>query len=318
MRLRVSVPISLALLCLSSVATAQLFTLDQNARIQKRANAALTLMSFSVTPDASAASLSITEGGTDNPGLTMGQLGAGFTVDPSFPVYLEGFLGYSRYDPKFVASNGVEQRSIPVKWNTLSGTAGLGWDFPLFWDIKFRPIFNFSLGHVESDVSLVARGLKFLLDPEGEHEFAFLDRGRLNSYGLGGSAMLDYEHYREAYEIDVELRYTYLHLQTFDSSAAVSGYADAQTLGLWSRLRLPTGLVVFRRPLRYVFEYTNTIYLGDQRGALGFNYLNQFGLGLELDTSAYHLVWTRTRFVARYVVGDGVSGVSGGIAVTFF
>ena len=201
-----------------------------------------------------------------------------------------------------------------MKWTTLAGTGGIGWDFPLFWDLKFRPIFNFSIGHVESDLSLLGRFLEFRFD----QDIDFLDRGRLNAYGLGGSAVLDYERYRESHEVDVELRYTYIHLESFDSSTAVKGTADAQTLSLWSRLRLPTGLVVFRRPLRYVFEYTNTTYLGDQRGALGFNYLNQFGFGLELDTSAYQIIVTRIRFVGRYVIGENVSGFSAGLAVTFF
>jgi len=283
-------------------------------RLQQRANGAVTLMSYTVIPDASASSLSIDSASTDNPGVTLWQLGAGFTLSSSFPLYLEGFFGYSRYDPTFVASNGQEQRAIPVKWTTIAGTIGVGWDFPLFWDIKFRPIFNASIGHVESDLSLLRRLIEF----EIGRDLDFLDGGQLNVYGLGGAAMLDYERYREKYEIDVELRYTFIHLQSFDSASAVEGTSDAETLSLWSRLRVPTGLVVFRRPLRAVFEYTNTTYLGDQAGVLGFNYLNQFGLGLELDTSAYHLVVTRVRFVMRYVVGENVDGLGGGFAVTFF
>jgi hypothetical protein len=35
--------------------------------------------------------------------------------------------------------------------------------------------------------------------------FDFLDGGRLNAYGLGGSLMLDYEDYRPDEEIDIEL-----------------------------------------------------------------------------------------------------------------
>jgi hypothetical protein len=164
----------------------------------------------------------------------------------------------------------------------LSGTGGIGWDFPLFWHIKFRPIFNFSLGHVESDLSLVERLINLRLDKELD----FLDDGRLNAYGLGGSAMLDYEYYGEYYNVDVELRYTHIHLESFDSSSAVEVSAEAQTLGLWARLRGPTGLVAFRRPLRYVLEGANSTYLGSQAGVLGFNYLTQMGVGLELDTSA--------------------------------
>jgi hypothetical protein len=290
-----------------------LFELD-NARLQKRVNGAVTLLSYSVTPDATASSLSISNGSTGNPGIIMWQLGAGFPLSASFPLYLEGFLGYSRYDPTFVASNGVEERKIPVKWTTFSATGGIGWDFPLFWDFKLRPLFNFSIGHVESDLSLAERFIDFRFDKDID----FLERGRLNVYGLGGSAVLVYGRFRESYELETELRFTYLHLESFDTSSAVKGSADAETLSLWSRLRLPTGVIVFRRPLRSVFEYTNAVYLGDQRGALGFNFLNQFGLGLELDTSAYHTVVTRIRFVMRYVVGENVSGVSGGFAMTFF
>jgi hypothetical protein len=47
---------------------------------------------------------------------------------------------------------------------------------------------------------------------------AFLENGRLNAYGLGGSLMLDYERYRPENEIDVELRYTHIYLQSFASS----------------------------------------------------------------------------------------------------
>jgi hypothetical protein len=70
--------------------------------------------------------------------------------------------------------------------------------------------------------------------------------------------------------------------------------------------------------LRSVLEMANTTYVGDQAGVLGFNYLTSVGAGIELDTSAIHLVVTRIRFVMRYVFGENVSGISGGIAVTFF
>lgn len=282
--------------------------------VQKRSKAVLTLMSFSVTPDATASSLSINSGTTGNPGITIGQLGAGFTVATGFPLYLEGFIGYNRYDPTFVASNGDEERKIPTKWTSLSGTVGIGWDFPLITDLYFRPIVNLSLGHVESDLSLAGRLIEFRTD----RQVNFLDGGRLNAYGYGGSAMLDYGRYREAYELEVELRYTYIRLESFDSSSEVKGAADAQTVALWSRWRQPTGLVVFRRPLRYVLELANTTYVGDQRGVLGFNFLTSTGAGIEFDFSAYNSIVTRLRLIGRYVFGENVTGVSGGLSVTFF
>ncbi|EHP37644.1 hypothetical protein OR16_41721, partial [Cupriavidus basilensis OR16] len=123
-----------------------------NANVQKRANGVLSLMSYSVVPDLASSSLSINNASSNNPGIVMSQLGGGATMSKSFPLYLEGAIAYSRYDPEFVATNGTESRSVPTKWNTVSATGGIGWDFPLTEnkELVFRPIFNFSLGYVAS------------------------------------------------------------------------------------------------------------------------------------------------------------------------
>ena len=69
--------------------------------------------------------------------------------------------------------------------------------------------------------------------------------------------------------------------------------------------------------MRYVLEYAVTRFMGDLDGVLGFNVLNSFGVGLELDSSTRDIFVTRTRVVARYVVGNNVSGWSLGVAVSF-
>ncbi len=68
--------------------------------------------------------------------------------------------------------------------------------------------------------------------------------------------MLDYEHYRENYEIDVELRATDIYLRSFGgSSEAVQGSATAQQgSSLWARWRAPSGWHALDRPVRYVLE----------------------------------------------------------------
>ena len=116
------------------------------ANLKKRADAILGLMSFQLTPDVTTGSLSLNNEPTGNPDVSMITLGGGFTMSQDFPLYLEGTLGYSRYDPSFLASDGQVQRSVPAKWNTLSLTGGVGWDFPISRELKFRPIFNFSFG----------------------------------------------------------------------------------------------------------------------------------------------------------------------------
>jgi hypothetical protein len=283
--------------------------------VQKQSNAVLTLMSFAVVPDLASSSISISNPGTDNPDLSLWQLGGGFTLSRSFPLYLEGSIAYNRYDPAFVATNGRETRRLPAKWNTFAGTIGVGWDVPLISskELVFRPIINASIGRVASDLSIA----RFALEHKTERDIAFLDDGAMNAYGVGGSVMLDWESHRDNRDIDVELRYTNLYLRSFGASSGVEASSAAQTASLYARWRAPTGMRALGRPLRYVLELSHSHYFGNQAGALGFNYLTTLGTGLELDTSAHEVFVTRLRAVVRYVFGNNVSGVSLGLAASF-
>ncbi|MGR5244091.1 hypothetical protein ACP3VU_04835 [Vibrio sp. PNB23_22_6] len=284
------------------------------ANLKKRADAVLGLMSFQLSPDVTTGSLSLNNEPTGNPDVLMSTLGGGFTVGKGFPLYLEGTLGYSRYDPIFLASDGQITRPVPTKWNTLSVTGGVGWDFPIIDDLVFRPIVNFSYGRVASDSSVASS----YIQRETGDDFEFLKSGNLDVYGLGGALMLDYERYKDEYEIDTELRYTNITLKSFSNAPeSVQGSTVAQSLSLWMRWRAPTGFTVLKKPVRYVIEAARTGYIGDMRGALGFDYLNSVGIGLELDSSHYDITVTRTRLILRYQFGDNIEGTSLGFAMSF-
>lgn len=281
--------------------------------VEERVNGVLSLMAYSMTPDLASSSLQIKDNSTSNPSINMTQLGGGATMSKSFPLYLEGAAAYSRYDPRFVATDGVQSRVLPVKWNSISATGGVGWDFPLSDEVVLRPIANFSLGYVTSDLNAA----RIYINHRANKQYKFLNDGQMSAMGLGGALMLDWERVRPDYEADVELRYSYLNLQQLGGDEAIDGEVTAQTANLWSRWRAPTGWVVMQRPLRYVLEFSHSEYLGDQRGALGFDRLSTFGVGFEFDSSAYDVFITRTRFVLRHMVGDNVSGLSLGIAMSF-
>ena len=295
--------------CLSAQADSLL-----GANLKKRADAVVGLMSFMLTPDVTTGSISLGEELTGNPNIALTTLGGGFTLTQDYPLYVEGTLGYSRYDPIFLTSDGQVESRLPTKWNTLSLSGGIGWDFPLTRELKFRPIFNFSYGRVKSDIAIAGTRLE---NRTGDN-LEFLNGGTLEVYGLGGTLMLDYERYRDENEIDVELRYTNITLQSFSNApAAVQGSTVAQSLSLWTRWRAPTSLMALQKPLRYVLEASHTSYLGDMRGALGFNALNSVGVGLELDSSGHEIVVTRTRLILRYQFGENVEGTSVGFAASF-
>jgi hypothetical protein len=286
--------------------------------LQQTANGVLGLLGYNVVPDVTASSLSISRGDQSDTGLQTTQFGLGFTVDPDFPLYLEGFLGYSRYDPRFVFSEGTEKTTLPTRWNNVSGTIGVGWDFPIIEGLVFRPILNAALGHVETDASVLAR----LLESKYNRELAFLKRGRMNAYGLGGSLMLDLNIPRPGYEIDLELRYTDIRLSTYgDTTTLVRGEAEAKTFNIWGRVRWPMEAEMFGRPLRWVVDFSHSRFLGDQV-ALGFDHLTKVGGGIEMNVGRYELgVWDfnmqSIRIVGRYLFGQNVSGASVGLAVSF-
>ena len=86
---------------------------------------------------------------------------------------------------------------------------------------------------------------------------------------------------------------------------------------MWSRWRAPTGLRSLDRPVRYVLEFAFTHYFGPDGDMLGFNNLNSVGVGLELDTSALDRWATRWRLIGRFRFGQGVSGWSIGLGISF-
>ena len=283
-------------------------------KIKKNADGILSIMAFSVVPDLTSSFLSIDDSQVGSNRLFMTQFAGGDTVSKKTPIYLEGSIALSRFDPTYVETMGQEARRLPARWNSIAGTAGIGYDIPLTSELVLRPIFNFSLGHLESDLTLASRYLGNKLDTDA---FDFLKYGKLNAYGLGGSIMLDYTLVKPQYEVDLELRYTHIQLRSFDSSAAVKGNATAEAASFYARYRAPTGLTVMDRPLRYVLEAANTVYLGGQRGLLGFNNLSSVGVGVEFDSSKYDIMVSRTRLVARYAFGQNVRGFALGLAVSF-
>ncbi|WP_165982565.1 autotransporter domain-containing protein [Dankookia rubra] len=281
---------------------------------------ALGLLAFSVIPDGTASALQINRSDTgQDVGVTLGQLGAGFTVSKEMPLYLEGYLGYARYDPRFVFSDGEEARQVPTRWNQISVTVGAGWDIALSDRLYLRPIVNAAGAHVTTDLALAGA----LVNLRRERDFDFLSRGRLNAWGLGGSLVLAWYDHRPQREVDVELRGTRLHLATFDdTSVAIRSTMEATTVSLWARLRVPTGYEAFGRPVRWVLEAQHSHFIGAQRSALGFEFLTKLGAGLELDlgkleVGAFGLTAQRLRWVGRYVFGENVSGFSVGLGLSF-
>lgn len=293
------------------------------AALGRRGPGVLGLMGYNMTPDGSTNALQVNrttaDGDEGSTLLTLGQFGAGFTLSESVPLWFEGYVGYARYDPR-AAFTGLPPRGNPLRWNNLAATIGIGYDIRLGEYLWLRPIFNAALGYAASDVSLLGDFLAWRTGRDlpalaGQHAWVG---------GLGGSVVLAYYDYQPRRDIDVELRYTQLELQTLgDTSRALRGRSDARTVGLWARYRWPTGLEAFGRPVRWVLDGSASYYLGAQEETLGFRWAVKAGGGIEVDVGRYEigamgLNLGRVRFVGRYFYGDGgVTGLSFGIGMSF-
>lgn len=284
----------------------------------------LGLMGYNMVPDGSSNAIQIDRSTTtpegSSPALTLSQFGFGFTVSEAVPIFLETYVGYARYDPRYAFSGGTRGRQGPLRWNNITGTLGVGYDIRLAENLYLRPIVNGALGIAASDLSIFGA----LVQARTDADLSELTSRTVNAYGLGGSLTLAYYDYTPARHIDIELRYTQLHIQTFGGTIpAARGNATARTLGVWTRYRWPTGVEAFGRPVRWVLDGAASTYLGDQRQALGFGWSVKLGGGIEFDVGrqeigALGLNLTRVRFVGRYFFGDNnVTGASFGIGMSF-
>lgn len=285
--------------------------------IRARADSALAVLGISAVPSETASTLVFDTGPGSEPGndFTSAQLGGGFTLSESVPLYLEGYVGYSRYDPVFVLSGGADQQRIPAKWTSLAATGGIGWDFGLTEHLALRPVLNLTLGTVISDTAFVSDLVADALGVEGE----FLKSGSLTAGGIGGSLSLVYNRrWANDVEADLILRHTHIHLEPIAGDEDVAGSAEAVTTALWSRLRLPTGYDAFGGPVRSVTEFSASHLPGDQGEILNTEWLAQVGFGYEIDITETRVpLVTTTRLMFRYVKGEYLDGYSLGLAASF-
>ncbi|MDB6176376.1 autotransporter outer membrane beta-barrel domain-containing protein [Paracoccus sp. Z330] len=286
--------------------------------VERQAKGVLSMMGISAIPDSTSSSLqlrgNIARGSRAEFGSS--QLSGGFTFSDDFPLYLEGSIGYNRYNPDLLLTEEGESARLRPKWTGIAATGGIGWDFKLTETLKIRPILNLTYGKVITDTQVVAQ---FIANHIGNEDARYLREGGLTVGGYGGSLALVYnQQWKNGAEADAVLRYTDIHLKPIGGDKDVIASADARSLALWSRWRQPNSLRAFDNPMRTVYEFSASWLAGDQGEILHTDWLAQIGVGLEVNTTKTKLPWiTEGRVVLRYTMGENLNGYGIGLAVSF-
>ncbi len=283
--------------------------------VRENIKGALAILGISAAPNESASVLLLDKNvkNGDDYDLRGGQIGGGFRVSSDVPVFLEGYVGFTNYDPVFLLSEGGTNTDIPSYWTSIAATGGVGWQFDISEGWKIRPMVNFSIGRVQSDSSIAAHLVNVILDDDLD----FLSDGGITALGYGGSLVAEYNRrWASNHELDLRFRHTHIILEPMDTDLV--GQAEAISTVAWSRVRVPTGVRVFSQPTRWVGEVSASYLPGDQGIVLDSEWLAQLGAGIELDLSRNDSAWIEEfRVMARVAKGDNIEGYSVGVAIKF-
>jgi len=285
--------------------------------VRRQADGALAVLGMTAVPGETTSTLFLSSGrpSDDTYDFQQAQVYGGFRVSDGIPIYLEGSIGYNRYDPTIILGVGPEADLLPLKWTSVAATGGIGYEFDLtpYW--KLRPMAHISLGRVQSDLSIAAQ---FVADHLGL-DVGFLRGGGVTAGGYGGSLAVVYNRrWASDWEADLQLRYTELRFEPILGDKNLIAEARAASTALWTRLRVPTGYDLFSRPIRGVGEFSGSHLNGDRAEVLGTDWLVQIGIGGEIDLSETWVPWiTTTRLMARYTRGAELEGFGIGLAASF-
>ncbi len=283
---------------------------------RENAEGSLAVLGLVGIPDDAASTIFLQSGRTDREfDFRSAQLGGGFRVSSDFPLYLEGYIGFARYDPVLTLQGEGATSLIPLRWTSVAATGGIGWDFVINKDWTFRPMGHVSIGRTQTDASIAAQ---VIADSIGLEE-NFLRSGGIWAGGLGASAAFAYDKRLPSdHQLEARLRYTHIEYQPIGDDKDLLVSATAANAVFWSRYRFPTGWRLFNRPVRGVTDLSLSYLVGDQREVLGTDWLARVGVGGEVDlTETFVPLITTTRLMVRLYGSDTVNGFTAGIGVSF-
>lgn len=183
--------------------------------------------------------------------------------------------------------------------------------------LRATPYLSFVLSWFESETTLIGPADLETTDPALKLLIEDFDT---KATTLAGTFELKYDRWFDRRRIEVWGRYTYSYTDTFDESADfLKSSGDLNVLDFEGRWTAPTGLRVFRVPLRWKLIGGYTRLLDLDKESLGFRYFFEYGGGLDLavDVRPFGLFNLRNLgLTLTGVTGDDITGWSFGISLS--
>ena len=216
---------------------------------------------------------------------------------------LRGIVGYATIDN---SQNILGDTFIDSRWKAVSGSAGTGLIVPVSDNFDVITALDLGLSHMTNTgkySGIFSGTASSLLD------------GILYNWDTDawiGSLVFgcDYTRlFRDVYDLNVKGRYTYSHVSSFNESNSFPAFdGNAQTVSLAVELKHPLGFSLARYPVSGIAHLGDTMFVGDNRKALGFDSFFDLGYSLEIDISDMGFFINSLRLGYQWNTGSDVEG----------
>lgn len=227
-----------------------------------------------------------------------------FTInDKDWRLAFRGIVGYATIDN---SQDILGDTYIDLRWKAVSGSVGTGLIVPVSDNFGLITAIDLGLSHMTNSgdyfgsfsgtASRILDGILFNWDTNAW----------IGSLVFG----CDYKRlYRERYDLNVKGRYTYSHVSSFNESGSFPAFdGNAQVVSLAIELKHPLGLSIAQYPISGISHLGNTMFVGDNRKALGFDSFFDLGYSLEIDISDMAFFINSLRIGYQWNAGNDVEG----------
>ena len=223
--------------------------------------------------------------------------------EESWRLALRANVGYATIDN---SQNILGDTFIDSRWKALSGSVGTGLIVPVLDNFAVITALDLGLSHMTNKggysgtfsgtASSIFDGILFNWDTDAW----------LGSLVFG----CDYARlFREVYDLNVKGRYTYSHVSSFNESGSFPAFkGNAQTISLAVELKHPLAFSLAQFPVSGIAHLGDTLFVGDNRKALGFDSFFDLGYSLEIDISDMGFFVNSLRIGYQWNTGSDVEG----------